>query len=123
MVGGLKATLQPIAKIGRCNDRAGLPTKPIRRVTLPSNATVVAWVVQPGQRITPHVHPHGQGTWMVTSGAGEYQVDAQGRTVLITAGDVVIAAAGEVHGVLCTSPEPLVFMSVVCPAEAGYAAL
>ena len=60
---------------------------------------------------------------MVTSGAGEYQEDAQGRTVLITAGDVVIAAAGEVHGVLCTSAEPLVFMSVVCPAEAGYDAL
>ena len=98
--------------------------EPIRSVVSQSpDATVVAWVVQPGQRITPHVHPHGQDTWMVTSGVGEYQVDAQGRTVLITAGDVVIAAAGEVHGVLCTSPEPLVFMSVVCPAEAGYAAL
>ena len=98
--------------------------EPIRSVVSQSpDATVVAWVVQPGQRITPHVHPHGQDTWMVTSGAGEYQVDAQGRTVLITAGDVVIAAAGAVHGVRWTSAEPLVFMSVVCPAEAGYAAL
>lgn len=98
--------------------------EPIRSVvTETANATVVAWVVQPGQRISPHVHPHGQDTWMVTSGQGEYQIDAQGRTVAIAAGDVVVADTGEVHGVLCTGAEPLVFMSVVCLAEAGYTPL
>ena len=98
--------------------------EPIRSVvSQTSDASVAAWVVQPGQRIAPHVHPHGQDTWMVMSGQGEYQLDAQGRTVSVAAGDVVLAATGEVHGVLCTSTEALVFMSVVCPAEAGYAPL
>jgi Na+/proline symporter len=34
--------------------------------------------------------------------------------------DVVIAHAGEVHGVICTSTEPLVIVSIVAPAEAGF---
>ena len=98
--------------------------EPIRSVVAQTaDATVVAWVVQPGQRIAPHMHPDGQDTWMVVSGQGDYQVDEAGHPVPISAGDVVIAATGEVHGVLCAGTEPLVFMSVVCPAEAGYAAL
>ena len=95
--------------------------EPIRSVvTQTADATVVAWIVQPGQRITPHVHPHGQDTWTVLEGRGQYQLDAQGETVLVAAGDIVVAPTGAVHGVLCTSAEPLVFVSVVCPAEAGY---
>ena len=98
--------------------------EPIRSVvTETPDATVVAWLVQPGQRIAPHIHPHGQDTWMVISGRGDYQVDAAGRSVPIAAGDVVVAGTSEVHGVLCTSAEPLVFMSVVCPGEAGYVPL
>ena len=98
--------------------------EPIRSVVAQTaDATAVAWVVQPGQRIAPHMHPDGQDTWMVMSGHGDYQLDVKGRTVSVAAGDVVIAATGEVHGVLCTSTEPLVFVSVVCPAEAGYVAL
>ena len=98
--------------------------EPIRSVVVQTaDATVVAWVVQAGQRIAPHVHPNGQDTWMVVSGQGDYQVHEAGHTVPISACDVVIAAAGEVHGVLCTGTEPLAFMSVVCPAEAGYVPL
>ena len=99
------------------------PGQPIRSVvTQTPDANVVAWFVHPGQRITPHSHPHGQDIWRVISGQGEYQVDALGRTVPIEAGDVVVAANGEVHGVLCTGADPLFIMSVVCPAEAGYLA-
>jgi len=95
--------------------------EPIRSViTQTPEAAVVAWFVQSGQRVAPHVHPHGQDTWTVISGHGEYQVDALGRTFPIVVGDVVVAPTGAVHGVLCTSAEPLVFVSVVSPAEAGY---
>nr|WP_244913281.1 hypothetical protein [Phormidesmis priestleyi] len=38
----------------------------------------------------------------------------------MVAGDVVIAHTGCVHGVLNNSDEPLVFISVVSPADAGY---
>jgi quercetin dioxygenase-like cupin family protein len=38
----------------------------------------------------------------------------------IGAGDVAVAARGAVHGVLNTGSRPLVFVSVVSPALAGY---
>lgn len=84
---------------------------------------MVAWGVQPGQRIAPHVHPRWQDSWMVMSGRGEYRADARGRTACVAAGDVVVAVTGEAPGVQCTLTDPLVIMSVVCRAEAGYAPL
>ncbi|MEI7444809.1 MAG: cupin domain-containing protein [Burkholderiales bacterium] len=95
--------------------------EPIRSVVAHgADATIVAWTVKPGQRIAAHVHPQGQDTWTVLSGAGDYQVDAGGATRRIGAGDVAVAPVGAVHGVLAIGPEPLVFVSVVCPGEAGY---
>ena len=95
--------------------------EPIRSiVTESAQASIVAWHVRPGQRILPHVHPHGQDTWTVLSGQGDYQIEADGQTVPIAAGDVVVAPLGCVHGVLNTGLLPLVFVSVVCPAEAGF---
>ena len=98
--------------------------EPIRSVVVESeHSVIVAWHVEPGQTIAPHTHPHGQDTWTILSGQGQYQVDEQGHTVAVAPGDVVIARRGQVHGVLCTSSEPLRFISVVAPAEAGYVPL
>jgi quercetin dioxygenase-like cupin family protein len=95
--------------------------EPIRSVvTQSSEATVVAWCVRPGQRIAAHVHPQGQDTWTVLSGQGQYQVDASGATRHIGPGDIAVAHTGQVHGVHNVGHEPLVFISVVAPAEAGY---
>ena len=95
--------------------------EPIRSVVVSTDsATVVAWLVLPGQTIAAHVHPHGQDTWTILSGTGDYQFDATGATRPILAGDVVIARAGEVHGVHNTGTQPLRFVSVVCPLDAGY---
>lgn len=94
---------------------------PIRSVVTQSQeAVVVAWHVQTGQRIAAHVHPHGQDTWTILSGAGFYQLDEQGSSCAITEGDVLVAPVGAVHGVFNPHPEPLIFISVVTPAEAGY---
>lgn len=66
--------------------------EPIRSVIVESeHSTIVAWHVEPGQRIAPHTHPEGQDTWTILSGQGLYQVDAQGLTVSIVTGDVVVA--------------------------------
>ncbi len=74
--------------------------EPIRSVVHETaDASVVAWIVKPGQRIIAHVHPHGQDTWTIVAGQGAHQTDASGATVPIAAGDIVIASAGEVHGV------------------------
>lgn len=95
--------------------------EPIRSViTQSTEAVVVGWYVKPGQRIAAHVHPQGQDTWTVLSGVGEYQLEANGASRTISPGDVVVAHTGSVHGVVNTGVEPLVFISVVSPAEAGY---
>lgn len=94
---------------------------PIRSVITQSpEAVVVAWYVKPGQRIANHVHPNGQDTWTILSGMAEYQLDADGGSCVIEAGDVLVAPIGAVHGVFNHGAEPLVFISVVTPADAGY---
>jgi quercetin dioxygenase-like cupin family protein len=95
--------------------------EPIRSViTESADAAVVAWYVKPGQRISAHVHPNGQDTWTILSGCGAYHVSANGETIAITKGDVLVAHRQEVHGVLNTGQEPLVFVSVVSPASSGF---
>jgi quercetin dioxygenase-like cupin family protein len=95
--------------------------EPIRSVVHETgDSVVVAWTVKPGQRISPHVHPSGQDTWTVISGVGEYQVDASGKTLSITAGDIAVAPTGAVHGLLNTGSQDFVFVSVVSPGLAGY---
>lgn len=95
--------------------------EPIRSViTESADAAVVAWVVKPGQRIPAHIHPHGQDTWTILSGCGEYHVSDHGESIFITEGDVLVAHRREVHGVTNTGLEPLVFVSVVSPSAAGF---
>lgn len=98
--------------------------EPLRSVVDESeHSVIVAWHVEPGQQIAPHTHPDGQDTWTILSGQGLYQVDDKGNTVAVVPGDVVVARKGQVHGVLCTGTQPLRFISVVAPFEAGYALL
>jgi quercetin dioxygenase-like cupin family protein len=96
-------------------------TEPIRSVVAESKeATIVAWYINPGQTIPPHVHPQGQDTWTILSGTGQYYLDLLGNHQTIVAGDVVVAIAGDVHGVYNHGDEALTFISVVAPLEAGY---
>jgi quercetin dioxygenase-like cupin family protein len=95
--------------------------EPIRSVVTQSqDAVVVAWYINPGQEIAAHVHPNGQDTWTILTGKGEYYLDVAGTTKSIVSGDVVVARVGCVHGVFNNGDEPLVFISVVSPADAGY---
>lgn len=95
--------------------------EPIRSVVTEStDAVVVAWYIKPGQEIPAHRHPNGQDTWTILAGKGAYYLDQAGTTKPIVAGDVAIAQIGCVHGVFNNGNEPLIFISVVSPAEAGY---
>jgi quercetin dioxygenase-like cupin family protein len=95
--------------------------EPVRSVVTESkDAVVVAWYIKPGQDIPAHMHPDGQDTWTILAGKGEYYLDQAGTTKAIAAGDVVIAHTKCVHGVFNNGDEPLVFISVVSPADAGY---
>ncbi len=95
--------------------------EPVRSIVRESpHATIIAWTVGPGQRIALHTHPQGQDTWTVISGEGDYQTDSADGVQSIRAGHVVVATAGQVHGVVNSGTLPLVFVSVVCPLDAGY---
>ncbi len=95
--------------------------EPVRSVVTESkDAVVVAWYIKPGQEIPAHMHPDGQDTWTILAGKGEYYLDQTGTTKAIAAGDVVVAHTECVHGVFNNGDEPLVFISVVSPADAGY---
>jgi quercetin dioxygenase-like cupin family protein len=95
--------------------------EPIRSVVTESqDAVVVAWYINPGQEIPAHVHPDGQDTWTILAGKGLYFLDQAGTTKPIVAGDIVVAPPECVHGVFNNGDEPLVFISVVSPADAGY---
>lgn len=96
----------------------GEPARTIVHAT--AHATIVAWRLDPGQAIRAHIHPHGQDTWTILAGSGRYLTDRQGGSLSITVGDVVIAEKGQVHGVVNEGSEPLLFISVVSPGEAGY---
>lgn len=50
---------------------------------------------------------------------GEYYLDRSGTTQSIGVGDVVIAPTGSVHGVFNNGDEPLVFISIGSPSDAG----
>lgn len=95
--------------------------EPIRSVVTESNDTVVvAWYIKPGQNIPMHIHPRGQDTWTILAGTGRYYLDKNGTSKTIMKGDVVVAHVGEIHGVYNDDLEPLMFISVVSPADAGY---
>ncbi len=73
-----------------------------------SRATL--WCLLPGQHIHPHVHA-GDHIWMVLEGSGEFLQEGQ-APVAIAAGSVLLAPAGDSHGVSNTGKEGLVFLSV-----------
>ncbi len=95
--------------------------EPVRSVVLEThNAVVVVWHVAPGQSIAAHVHPQGQDTWTVLSGAADY-IQGGGKIIPLKVGEIAVARPGEVHGAVNDGVEPFVFVSVVAPGNAGYA--
>jgi quercetin dioxygenase-like cupin family protein len=95
--------------------------EPLRTViTETADSVVVAWVVLPGQAIGKHVHPRGTDVWTVLSGQGLYQHQEGSAPLRLRSGDIAIASAGQLHGVLNDGEEMLVFVSVVAPLAAGY---
>lgn len=89
-------------------------------ITQSTEAAVVCWHVEPGQRIELHVHPHGQDTWFIVSGQGEYFLDESERSVPLYPGVVAVAPVGAAHGAVNTGTTPLRFLSVVSPSLSGF---
>ena len=73
-----------------------------------SRATL--WCLLPGQHIHPHVHA-GDHIWIVLEGEGEFLQEGK-EPVAIQPGKLLLAPAGDSHGVNNTGSEGLVFLSV-----------
>ena len=94
--------------------------EPIRSVVLETEeSAVVVWHIRPRQEIAAHVHPHGQDTWTVISGAAEYY-QGGGVVAHLKAGEIAVAQPGQVHGAMNSGQEPFIFVSVVAPGNAGF---
>lgn len=100
--------------------REGATEPPRIVITESEHAALVAWSVEPGQRIALHLHPTGQDTWVVLAGEGLYFTDREETARPLKPGSVAVAPAGAVHGALNTGTERLRFVSVVSPALSGF---
>ena len=72
-----------------------------------AHSRVTLWCLEPGQEIHPHSHA-GDHVWVVQEGDGWY-LAADGERA-VSAGAMVFAPAGEVHGMRARGR--LVFVSV-----------
>ena len=94
--------------------------EPIRSVVLETNdSVIVVWHATLGGN-SCHVHPHGQDTWTVISGEAEYY-QGDGVATHIKAGDIAIAKPGQSTWCNELWPRTFIFVSVVAPANAGFA--
>ena len=67
------------------------------------------WCLLPGQHIHAHVHA-GDHIWVVLEGEGDFLSNAPPRR--IAPGTVLVAPAGESHGIDNSGSQGLVFLSV-----------
>ncbi|WP_303722544.1 cupin domain-containing protein [Malonomonas rubra] len=75
-----------------------------------ANSRSTLWCLLPGQHIHPHVHA-GDHIWVVLEGEGEFLQEGLEPTS-ISAGAVLLAPAGDSHGVNNSGSQGLVFVSI-----------
>jgi len=68
------------------------------------------WCLLPKQHIHPHIHA-GDHYWVVLEGTGNYLAEGL-DPVSVAPGTVLVAPAGESHGIENTGTEGLVFVSI-----------
>lgn len=104
---------------------------------------VATWHLEPGQRIVAHAHPHADDVMVILAGDGHYlSYDDRGpdpqavytpqpgavvvpptvkaedsgcRMIPVSAGHVIVAAAGAFHGVANTGGQPLLVVVATGP--------
>lgn len=92
-------------KISYSNEKAN---KVVLDETDHSRSTL--WCLLPGQKIAPHIHA-GDHVWTVFEGSGNYLSEGADPQP-IAPGIILVAPAGESHGVENTGDKGLVFLSI-----------
>jgi len=71
------------------------------------------YCLEPGQSQTAHAHTGCDKVYLVTQGRARVRVGDEERTLV--AGEAVIAASGEVHGLVNESSERAVVLTLMAP--------
>jgi mannose-6-phosphate isomerase-like protein (cupin superfamily) len=70
--------------------------------------------LKPGARTAPHHHPKTEEIYYILRGSGEMTIGQQSRSV--GPGDAIAIPPGEVHTILNSGAEQLVFLCCCAPA-------
>jgi mannose-6-phosphate isomerase-like protein (cupin superfamily) len=81
-----------------------------------ASMTITRVTMQPGAVSTLHVHAKAEQIWLIERGAGTLLLDA-GAQEHVKAGDIVRTPAGDVHGIVNSGAEPLVYLAITVPPE------
>ena len=71
------------------------------------------YCVNPGQSQKPHTHADQDKFYLVLEGSGRFAVS--GSEQRLSAGEALLAPAGQEHGLVNDGPAPLVVLVVVSP--------
>ena len=81
-----------------------------------SQATITHVTMEPGSVSERHAHARSEQIWIVERGEGMVLL-ANEQTEVLRAGDIVRTPAGEIHGVVNSGKEPLVYLAVTTPPQ------
>ena len=81
-----------------------------------SQATITHVTMEPGSVSERHAHERSEQIWIVERGEGMVLL-ANEQTEVLRAGDIVRTPAGEIHGVVNSGKEPLVYLAVTTPPQ------
>ena len=83
------------------------------------NSVGAVWCMHPGQTLLIHSHEKADDIWIVIEGTADYYPEC-GEIVQIKAGDVVVARAGEKHGMTNNSYEDFIMLGIAGPTPLGF---
>ena len=81
-----------------------------------SQVTMTHVIMEPGSVSERHAHERSEQIWIVERGEGMVLL-ANEQTEVLRAGDIVRTPAGEIHGVVNSGKEPLVYLAVTTPPQ------
>ena len=83
------------------------------------NTVGAVWCMKPGQSLPIHSHDCADDIWIVIEGTADFYPEC-GKQVTIKAGDIVVARAGEKHGMTNTSDQNFVMLGIAGPTPIGF---
>lgn len=83
------------------------------------NTVGTVWCMKPGQSLPIHSHDCADDIWIVIEGKADFYPECSER-VTIKAGDIVVARAGEKHGMTNTSDQDFVMLGIAGPTPIGF---